>query len=468
MKTPLLCLFLILALLPSSFAQDCDCPQRFQYVKEKIANNYAGFADKTGGAKLAAYHQLTRKTEAKLQSIKKPNYCFAAIAEWLDFFQDAHIQLYPGKGSENDSTNLALAIKETEVINISKARLAQLRSEKGMEGIYVLYDSSYTVALIKDKNEFRDYAAVIVRSSSPYWQPGQVKFELKQYKDQEYTALTYARDHAPHTTRYKYDGESLGDGEWIKTNAVKAGTLITAETGAVAARKLTDSTFYVKISSFDPAYARSIDSVFSSNAILLAHTPNLIIDLRDNGGGSDFCYAPIIPLIYTGPIIEDGVTAYATPDNIYGWTALLDNPDIPNDKKDELRAVIDSMKKHIGGFVTITPDDTTKMDKVAPYPRKVVILTNHGCGSSTEQLLLAARQSKKVTLMGQPSYGVLDYSNMRQGRAACSNIGLFYATSRSKRIERGRGIDNIGVKPDISLPTGSDYIKEALRYLEHR
>jgi C-terminal processing protease CtpA/Prc len=124
------------------------------------------------------------------------------------------------------------------------------------------------------------------------------------------------------------------------------------------------------------------------------------------------------------------------------------------------------MEANTGKFITSNPDDTTVLAYVEPNPRKVVVLMDHGCASSAEQFLLMARQSSKVTLMGQASAGVLDYANVRTSATPpCKDIALYYATSRSRRIDKGWGIDNIGIQPKVQLTKDSDWIQEALKFL---
>ncbi|MFN7118979.1 MAG: hypothetical protein ACK4TA_19425 [Saprospiraceae bacterium] len=103
------------------------------------------------------------------------------------------------------------------------------------------------------------------------------------------------------------------------------------------------------------------------------------------------------------------------------------------------------MNNRVDSLVEIFGNDTLVLDKIQNYPKKVVILIDHKCVSSTEQFLLSAIQSEKVTLMGQASGGVLDYSNMREASLGNSIFTLFHATSRSRRIDVGKGIDNVGL-----------------------
>jgi hypothetical protein len=73
-----------------------------------------------------------------------------------------------------------------------------------------------------------------------------------------------------------------------------------------------------------------------------------------------------------------------------------------------------------------------------------------------------------VTLMGQHSAGILDYANVLQAPFPCMPFLFNYATSKSERIDQGKGIDNVGVQPAIVLTADKNWIVEATRYLEKK
>jgi len=96
-----------------------------------------------------------------------------------------------------------------------------------------------------------------------------------------------------------------------------------------------------------------------------------------------------------------------------------------------------------------------------------VILINRWRGSSTEELLLAARQSSKAILVGENTIGNLDYSNVVEVPFSCYPYTLVYPTTCSRRLDIYQGIDNIGIAPKYHLSESADWIKEALKILEH-
>jgi C-terminal processing protease CtpA/Prc len=130
--------------------------------------------------------------------------------------------------------------------------------------------------------------------------------------------------------------------------------------------------------------------------------------------------------------------------------------------------MIDKLKLKLNQNVNIVEDYIDTSYSPLLFPKNVVILINEGCASSTEQFLLEAIQSKKVTLMGQNTSGTLDYSNLRESGFCGIPYTLWTPTTRSRRIDNGEGIDGIGIKPTIYLNEKQDWTQEALKFLNKK
>ena len=126
-------------------------------------------------------------------------------------------------------------------------------------------------------------------------------------------------------------------------------------------------------------------------------------------------------------------------------------------------------KNHMGEFVD--PDSTdvyiTEVDIAEHSPEQVIILANKGTASSGEALLFRMKQSKKVKILGTPSYGALDYASQRYFEFGCTNYTLLLPTWRASRLP-DYPIDNIGVQPDIYLDNSvEDWLQFAIDYVEN-
>lgn len=176
---------------------------------------------------------------------------------------------------------------------------------------------------------------------------------------------------------------------------------------------INDSTFYLRIPSFNSNTANDLVDKHWDDII---SRPNLIIDIRNNGGGQDNYYKKLAELIYTNPYESKGVEWYSTNGIILDWEDAIKNGGIKEGYEKESKALVQEMKKNIGGFVQhpyYRNNGIIKKDTVYNYPKQIGIIINGGNASSAKQFLLTAKNSSKVTLFGnENTAGVLDYSNI--------------------------------------------------------
>jgi len=442
-------------------AQTCDCGKEFSAIRSFIEKNYAGFSDKQKQMTRTGYLKMTSKYEKLANKTGTGESCLLVITQYLDAFRDHHIQV---QGNFGQTVDMAYVDKRP-VITISDAQLERLKKSTGIEGIYnSRFDTSYTIAVMKDPTELHDYVAVMLQSKMGHWKKGLVKWEAKKINDSLLRGVLYMRNHLPKPEGLWIGKNRIG-GDWQRVGT-QSETFVSEPYKPVSSRKLSEKTLYISIASFSPSNAHNIDSVFKAREAELKTMPYLVLDLRNNGGGSDFAYSPILPYVYTRPIKNIGVDVLATEANINGWEAILKEDDIPEDTKKSISNMVGSMKANKDKWVNIVDDDVDSSFAPIANPRKIVVLINEGCASTTEQFLLAARQSSKVILAGKATDGTLDYSNMRETSFPCLPYKLMYATTRSRRLDVGQGIDEEGIKPNVVLKENTDWVAAAVKMLE--
>ena len=217
---------------------------------------------------------------------------------------------------------------------------------------------------------------------------------------------------------------------------------------------LSDSTFYLRLPSFGSEKAGSLVAKHWNEII---SRPNLIIDIRNNGGGQDIYYRKLLTLLYTKPYLSKGVEWYATPGIIKMFEDALKQGQILNGEEGIkwTKLLLEEMKKNKGGFVVhplMGNDEIIKYDTVYKYPKRVGVIINERNGSSAEQFILSAKQSEKVILFGdRNTAGVLDYSNGVPTILPSGKYQLYFPMTRSRRLPENH-IDNIGIAPDIMIP----------------
>jgi len=448
-------------------AQTCDCQKEFLYIRNTIEQNFSGFSDRVKSIGKRTYDKQVDELLKLTQNRFSSDNCLLIINKYLALFKSHHLGFLSSADPFQTDTSF---VRHRPLFQLSDNEIQRLEKSTTWEGIYyTMYDSSYKIAVIKDPTPLHDYVGVLLDSKLPTWKRGMIKLEGKLVNDSLMTGLLYMRNHRP-----KLEGFSLWDdnnrlsGDWLRVGAVKKREIPPApSTGksyaTIDAEKLDPTTLYLKIGSFDPGYKPQIDSMLGSNEALLASTPNVILDLRGNGGGSDNSWSRLIPYLYTKPIKWVGADLLATETTISAYKKLLQNKDFSEQTIADIKKKIARMEGAKGQWIRGNEDEVDSSYTPKPFPKKIVILINRWCGSSTEEFLLAAKQSSKVILAGENTIGNLDYSNVVRVPFSCYPYTLIYATTRSRRLNNHQGIDNVGIAPQYRLSQSADWIKEAIK-----
>lgn len=468
----------------SSNAQTCNCKTALDFTIQKIEANYSGFRDKVTAANQAAYHAFTDsfKTIAATPAYQRADSCFDLLTRWLGFMKDGHTYISPSFGANvpedvsADSVRKAYAgwprVNHTAA-SFAKYLTANKKRLKPLEGVWQMEGGSYTVGIIYQGGK---YSAFVLKADSVYWMPGQVKFEVVQQGD-VYAGTFYLRNHVAEPAVYDLSGVKDGyiqtgnRGQWYKLDE-KGNRLLKNHYpgfGIVNFKRLSATTNLFTIKSFNGNYRALIDSLVTANDSLLRHTANLIIDLRGNGGGSDYSHYPLHKYLFTHPYTLYGMEVYTTKDNIDKFRALAVNPTIKKEEQESYRKWVALMEQHPNQYYSRGPSSyMSDTLEVLPYPQKVAVIIDNACASATEQFLIEpVLNSKKAIIYGQPSAGIKDYGNLHWLTIPGTAFELNYPTTRSKRVDLGLGLDNVGVQPHVRLDsTTKDWVKYVQQELE--
>ncbi|HLO95889.1 MAG TPA: S41 family peptidase [Burkholderiaceae bacterium] len=231
-------------------------------------------------------------------------------------------------------------------------------------------------------------------------------------------------------------------------------------------RLLTPRTLVIHLPSFSPPHRAALEALLRKHRAALQSHPNWIIDVRDNDGGADSSYAPLLPWLLAEQPVSVGVEWLSTPANQRAHEQICARY-APGDAACALfaQSVLSALRAApAGSWARVQAERFVYEGGLQPEkrrPQKVAVLMDRDCGSSCEQFLLTVRQGLGVKLLGRPSFGALDYSNMRPFALPSGRRDLWYTTSRSLRLPQ-LPVDAFGVLPDILLPE----LQAAQRWLE--
>jgi hypothetical protein len=444
-----------------AMAQDCDCLSEFRFVKQFIEKNHGGFFVNIKTPDESKYKAFTDKLEDAIRSDPSPSRCIVYLKRYIHYLKDHHSNIIPAGRlvNENDPAQLdsflhSVTFLQRERISIDSAAITRqlARTADTLEGVYSTPDSVYVVALIRNQNTRRDYAAVILSTKAKTWRQGQVKFELKKINDSIYERIMYRRDHSG-----DYDllpavyGAPVLTG-WIKWYPVSSlpKNIQQISTQLVDFKVLDAQTSMISIRSFDAFRSKQLDSAYRKIIPEILKYPNLIIDVRNNGGGTDANFFALMPLLYTDAITVDMVDTYNTPANRKAY-ADYDSSIRANGNRGVFADDLERVKGHADYSLVPMGSGRSSIRNYRPAenaPTRIAILYNRNCASSCESMLFQAMYSKKTIFVGENSGGYTGYGNVMSIRTPCGNT-LNWTTTVSRKEQ---AYEFIGIPPHYRIP----------------
>ncbi|MBI1836015.1 MAG: peptidase S41 [Flavobacteriia bacterium] len=447
-------------------AQNCDCEANLNWVRQTFEQNDAGYTYALETKGKEAYQKHNEIFNLSVKEINNTTECMQLLYQWLRFFREGHIAIRPIENSKNNLTKkenqkeIILETKgETITVDIQDFKhYIEAKKEIDYEGVWDL--SPYIVGIKKIENT---YVGFIITSEVENWKKGDVKFKITLEKNKIHSIFHLRNRTTQESDEVKFFGQNyLQVGNFMMKRIspkIQTEKYIEDYMQLIQAQKpfleeLNSTTLILRIPSFDRSQKEAIDRVISDNKNKILSTENLIIDLRNNGGGSDISFNEILPFIYTNPITCFGVEYFSTKLNNQRMLDFIHKSDYgaTDDEKKWAQIAYDTLEKHLGQFINLDSMKTSEitMDTVYTYPKNVGIIINDGNASTTEEFILAAKQSKKVKFFGTTTFGILDISNMYFVNSPCNEFELGYCLTKSLRIPKIK-IDGIGLQPDFII-----------------
>lgn len=460
-------------------AQNCNCENELQFVTNYYETNLPGFTDNVNDSNRQAY--LNFKEELKLKANKfcdDKSECFKLLTYYVEFFKDNHSGIdYNDYQKVNESNPKDLEeflnsdlFKKHETIDLNSICFKK-RELQSIQNTYQSKDSIYTVNIIEQKNGVRDYIGVITDSRTPLWARGQVKFELKKKANNKFDMLVYMRDHS---IKYFNDIEfknGILANNWFNTELKQRHTYNIDAPKDLIFKEINSQINYIHIPTFSGYWSAKLDSFYSKYDKAIQSKPYLIIDVRNNGGGSDDNANPLLKYIYSKPFYSDKVELYVTEENIrksIEWyeTNKIDTINFDKSFMKEIQEEIERMKKApLNSFISRSDKQLIKLNQVLKHPKKIAVLMNRNCASSCESLLFWAMESSKCILMGENSGGYVGYGEIGSTTTPYFKFNLGCTMTR---YDYQRAYESIGIPVQYYLNNNEDWIDQCVKILTNK
>ena len=194
----------------------------------------------------------------------------------------------------------------------------------------------------------------------------------------------------------------------------------------------------------------------------LERCKHLIVDVRNNSGGADTAFFPLFEFCYpAGKSVNEflpkrrPMSVNYSERNCEARLKMID-AFLSESVSEDVRPLVKQMQKQLiqnkgKGFLA---DHQAENDDPAMFgktlPRKVWIITDQDCLSSGEAFVQDMSHSPKVTVVGRPTRGILDYSNCAV--ASWDQFWMLYPTSRSGELDIGTAMGHKGIPVDHYIP----------------
>jgi hypothetical protein len=457
MKKIILLLLFILSKVAFSQNNDLD------FLVQKIKIDYPGYAEKTKGID---FDKFIAKTVSENKSDT-----FKIMAKIVDFFHDRHLDLFRVR----DTINVLECARNLEK---NYQYLRSTKSKKKYEGFWLNESKNCVIAIVQvSRNPLRYIGSVVECRERSQLVPGMEFYDFEYSSINSFFTKAIGRGGSSNFYVYsEFRNDSIMTSgpynKWHKLPDYKTPLLSTiVKRPTYTTGYWLDSNNYVlTIPSSTFRNGQIADSLIKANPAIRTKLRNLIVDIRNNSGGTVSAYDPILPLIYTNPILMVNGSIFCTVDDLERTKKDLDDylkgDDVDSFYINDYKKWIILKEQNLGKFIA-TPQDTLTFDSISTYPQRVAYIINYGCQSAAEIALLDAKQSKKVTLFGEHTMGAIDYLNYYPHTFPSGKYELFIATTR-RTIPRGeKKLDRIGIYPDVRIDDSEkDWVEYIKRYYE--
>jgi hypothetical protein len=453
-------LIVLLTLTTSSkiLGQECDCLKNINLLQQKLEDNQASYQHQVIELKkLDDYANFKTIINNKAVKILTKEDCIGLVSLYLSFFRDEHSFIsYTDKYTP-----------QKNIIVKSKRKRSDITTP--FDGLWYFQDGNFSINVIPVKTNFGDWIAVINENKSKSWKRGQLKIEFFKTQNGTIKCIYWSQNLIPKTLNVTYSDSSLQIGRNLVFFRQKPEEQENSNASQnLYFESLSEKTNYLRIPSFDLSFKNKIDSLIIKNRLAITSKENLIIDLRNNGGGGFDTFQPLLPYVLDTNLTEapyNGAVWVSNENYAYYDRTKYEYTETKQDSIDELKYV-EFLKANIGRFTPIERStDTIQLERNSPL--NIAIVFNRNTASTAEGFILQASKSKKVKTYGENSAGAVSYGDWMP--VELTDLNIWVAITTKKMVfKSNEDVESIGISPDKDLKytNENNWLKIILEQME--
>lgn len=451
-------LFLSLLSSRNLVGQNCDCLKSISLLQQKVENNQASYQHQViEQNRLNEYLQFKEEINSKAKSMLTKKHCIGLVSLYLSFFRDEHSFIF----YENNYVP-----KPNKIFIKNKKEVGKTYP---FEGTWYFQDGSFSVDIFKTNKTKEEWVGVINNDKSKAWKKGQLKIEFFRGEKGNMNCIYWMKNLIPKAYSVAFTDSTMTFGRslnFYRKPQVEQKTSF--NTNDLEFKQLSKQTNYLKIPSFDLSFKNKIDSLIAKNHTEINSRKNLIIDIRNNGGGGFEAFQSVLPFVMDTNLVETPYysSVWVSKDNydFYNNTKF-EYIDTKQDSINELKYV-EFLSQYFGRFTPFNRKiDTLDLEKNSPI--NIAIVFNRNTASTAEGFILQTSQSKKVKTFGENSKGAVSYGDWMPLKLTDLNIRVAI-TTKKMIFKNNEDFESIGISPNVDLKftNENDWLNIILEQIE--
>lgn len=432
------------------------------FVIEKIRKDYFALGIDCDSIKFEKF--LLEKRKYGIQDT------FRFISEVANYFEDQHLICYQRQKSELPFPSVQAGAREYVI-----KYLAENKKNKDRNiGLWINDLQTDILGVISVDEKKKIYEGYILHSSDSA-KVGKLvlrfKAENKQSNLCEFinTYFQYRQfSLVTHLNKREFQIGSYSRWRRLSNNELTKKSLVSPYSYSASIHIEKKGVVIVKIPDNSGENIQVVDSLVQTYKKEIENSRLLVVDIRNNPGGTIRVYSKLLPYIYTNEIKRPDGYIYVSEDLLQYERKNLKKIDSVKNSEEYSSQIkyIDSLNKLVGKKI-LYKGKSKIYEAVNPGPIKVALLVNYGCMSAAEAMILDFKQSKKVVVFGEKTAGAIDNLNTFAMRTPSELYSMWMPTFRSIASETHAHYSRIGIEPDVYIKKkDKDWIQFLIHYFE--